>query len=143
MTSANALVTTREPVNSPNPSKLDPNFPKFPELFPTSLYKNLASQLKTQRTKAKRAVTEWNLVDLQHVPALLFYLPRVCGLAYRAVVNSSGNFGKLGSSLEGLQVFTGSLVVTSAFAGVKLVYETSRTARAPSGIVPNAFRGID
>ena len=34
------------------------------------------------------------------------------------------NLGKLGSDLEGLGLFTGSLVVTSAFARVKVVYET-------------------
>ena len=49
----------------------------------------------------------------------------------------------LGSNLEALWVSMASLVVTSAFAEVKLVYETSRTGRAPSGVVPNAFSGID
>ena len=46
---------------------------------------------------------------------------------YRAVGNSSGNFGKLGSDLGGLGLFTGSLVATSAFARVKLVYQTPGT----------------
>ena len=37
-------------------------------------------------------------------------------------------------------LFLASLVLTSAFAEVKLEYERSRTGRTPPGIVPNAFR---
>ena len=45
-------------------------------------------------------------------------------------------------NLEKFWLILGSLVVTVAFAEVNLVYEISRTGRAPPRTVPNDFPGI-
>ena len=58
-TLANALVTTREPVNTCNPSKRDPNFPKFPELFTTARKANAA--MRTQPLRQQREGTGGSL----------------------------------------------------------------------------------
>ena len=44
-----------------------------------------------------------------------------------------GILGKFGSDLEGLRVFLGLLVATSAFAEVELVYELSTNLHGASG----------
>ena len=61
LTLAKALVTTREPVNSHNPSKSYPNFPKFPELFMTARYFDKGASVAHDRNAV--AVRLWQPAD--------------------------------------------------------------------------------
>ena len=111
----------------------------------------LAWWLATSKQRLARGVAL--LVELPVVVP-----PAVIGVALLMTFGRQGLLGGLLTEMGISVVFTTTAVImaqvvvaspfyikaaTSAFAEVKLVYETSQTGRAPSGTVPNASPGIN